>query len=570
MSPSPRTPRNQTATGTSLLILSIALAGAILAPSCSRGSGREHSGNNLPLPLTPEDFRVPGSQHGDVNETAFLPAQHCGMCHAGFDPENEPVTTWQGSLMAHAGRDPLYFAQLTTAKQDVNNVEQFCTRCHVPTVVITGTTGEPTHKTTHPLDQEGVTCILCHSMVDPNYVEGTSPSSDLAILEKLAHVPSSYGNAQFVLDPNAVRRGPRAVNAPHDTIESSFHKSGKFCGTCHDVGNVATTRQPDGTYRYNMIGESAADANPISQFPLERTYTEWKLSEFAATGVDMGGRFGGTAGPVVSTCQDCHMPAVAAQACWSGPIRSDMRKHDFAGSAEWVLGLIAMAYATEPGFDVQAVLAGREKALNFLARAGSLELVQQGDQLHVRAINETGHKLPTGHIEGRRAWVNVVFRDSTGAILEEYGAYEPQTAILDTSTVNVYEMHVGLSADAAAVTGLPAGVTGHMALADTIEKDTRIPPRGFSNAAFAAAGAPVVGTTYAEGQYWDDQQFSIPIGALTAEVKFLYQVVTRDYIEHLRESNHTDNWGEILHGLWLLSGRAVPREMASASIQILP
>ncbi|HMS17757.1 MAG TPA: hypothetical protein PKA37_13015, partial [Planctomycetota bacterium] len=91
---------------------------------------------------------MPGSQHGDVNETAFLPAQHCGMCHAGFDPENEPVTTWQGSLMAHAGRDPLYFAQLTTAKQDVNNVEQFCTRCHVPTVVITGTTGEPTHKTT--------------------------------------------------------------------------------------------------------------------------------------------------------------------------------------------------------------------------------------------------------------------------------------------------------------------------------------------------------------------------------------------------------------------------------------
>src|SRR5690606_13627237 len=105
------------------------------------------------------------------------------------------------------------------------------------------------------------------------------------------------------------RRGPRTdAQALHDFVASGFFQSSNFCGTCHDVGNVATVRQPDGTYRYDAIDQPAADTDLWTQFPLERTYTEWQLSQFAAGGVNMHGKFGGGGASVVSTCQDCHMP----------------------------------------------------------------------------------------------------------------------------------------------------------------------------------------------------------------------------------------------------------------------
>jgi hypothetical protein len=203
-----------------------------------------------------------------------------------------------------------------------------------------------------------------------------------------------------------------------------------------------------------------------------------------------------------------------------------------------------------------------------LQRAVSLAATQQSAVLNVRMTNETGHKLPTGHIEGRRIWLNVVFLNRSGALLGEYGHYDSETAELDESSTTVYEMLVALSDAAARVTRLPAGRTGHRVLADTIEKDNRIPPRGFDNAAFAAAGAPVVKASYADGQHWDDVTFPIPQGATEAVVTAYYQSTPRHYIEALRDGNVTDNWGERLHQLWTATGKGAPLPMASVSLAL--
>lgn len=50
----------------------------------------------------------------------------------------DPHSTWSGSLMAQAGRDRLFRAQMTTANQDVANVGYLCMRCHVPMSLVTG------------------------------------------------------------------------------------------------------------------------------------------------------------------------------------------------------------------------------------------------------------------------------------------------------------------------------------------------------------------------------------------------------------------------------------------------
>lgn len=519
------------------------------------------------VPTTENDFIVPGSQIADLVDHSLQTSDSCIGCHGPLGNGTDPYSTWAGSLMAQAGRDPLFEAQMVTANQDVRFAGYFCMRCHVPLSIPTGHAMPPDGSALDYVDADGVTCHFCHSMVDPIYKEGISPPQDVAVLEALAQVPNHFANAMFVLDPSGLRRGTRpTVYNPHALAMSPFHATGNMCGTCHDVGNVCTTRQPDGSYRYNDLDTPAPDSDAWTQFPLERTFTEWQLSDFANGGVDMGGRFGGVGAGVVSTCQDCHMPKAVGQACVWGPDYPDLRRHDFAGASSWVLEIIAIAHADDPAVDPVALKAGQAAAIDMVRRAATLTATQECGQVVVRVTNESGHKIPTGHIEGRRIWVNVQFLDSAGALLRENGHYDAVEAHLDEASTVIYEMHVALSPEAAAITGYPPGVTTHMALADTIAKDNRIPPRGFNNALYSAAGAPAVGSVYADGQHWSDTPFAAPEGAAAVVVTLYYQTVTRHYIEALRNGNHTNNKGQELYDLWEQTGRGAPVEMATITV----
>lgn len=263
------------------------------------------------------------------------------------------------------------------------------------------------------------------------------------------------------------------------------------------------------------------------------------------------------------------MPRAEAQACFFAPTRPDVRRHDFAGAAAPILDLVLEVYDNDPAVNADEIAAGRARAVSMLERAATLELEQNCGMVRARVINESGHKLPTGHIEGRRVWVNARFLDANGLLVREFGAYDDANAELDEESTRVYEMHVGLSDFAAQVTGLPAGETTHMALADTIWKDNRIPPRGFQNAAFEAGGAPVVRHVYADGQYWDDLYLSIPAGAAQVQVTVYYQNTPRGYIDHLRDANHSDAWGQTLHAAWTATGRGAPIPMTTQSLNTL-
>lgn len=520
---------------------------------------------------TLQDFHLSGTQVFDVSQGAIYTSHQCMLCHGPFGQGTDPYASWKGSLMAQGGRDPLFYAQMATANQDADYVGYFCMRCHIPNTFMSGHALQPDGSTIDNYDADGISCHFCHAMVDPIYKPGISPPEDLPILQALAESPEFYGNSMFVLDPDGNRRGSRPDSpAYHEFIYSPFHATGEFCGTCHDVGNVAISKQPDGTYRYNELDQPTPSENPHMQFPLERTYTEWKLSAFANGGVDMGGRFGGTYGPVVSTCQHCHMPRAVGKSSWWGEEYPDLVTHDFAGASAWVLEIIGLHYQNDPDVDQAALQVGQAKAIDMLQRAASLAVTQDCDQLQVRVMNETGHKLPTGHIEGRRVWLNVKLFNAADVLVQEYGHYDFEEAHLDEASTKIYEMQVGLSEYAAKLLGLPPGVTTRMSLADTIVKDNRIPPRGFENAAYATGGAPVVGAVYADGQYWDDTCFVIPPGVVRAEVTVNYQTVTRHYIEALRDGNTTNDWGEILYDLWLQTDKGPPIPMVANTVQVKP
>lgn len=518
-----------------------------------------------PPPVAPPDFEVPGTQMADLAKSVLGTSPGCAFCHAGGAIPNGPYNTWRGSLMAWAGRDPLFNAQLATAMQDVPSVGYYCVRCHVPMAVVSGHAAKASESAWDDADKDGVNCHFCHSMVDPVYVPGESPEGDDKILAALKQVPKTVGNAQFVIDPAGLRRGPYVLKNPyHPTVQSPFIKKSELCGTCHEVGNPAITRLADGTWFLNAMGAPAPDADPHTQFPLERTYSEWKQSAFAKGGVSMKGRFGGEGADVVSTCQDCHMPVAKGRGCNYGLEHDDLRRHDFAGASSWVLRAIEVDH---PEFSL-SLQAGAKAAEAMVQRAATLSLSRKGSTVTVQVFNQSGHKLPTGHIEGRRVFLSVQALDSAGKIVKEWGRWDPLTGDLDEASTTVFEMQVGLSLAAASVTGLPAGTTTHMSLANVIVKDNRIPPLGFTNAAFEAVGAPVVGARYADGQNWASVDFAMPPSAKLAKVVLYYQTVTRHYIEALRDGNETDDWGKHLHELWEKTGKGAPVAITSAELAL--
>lgn len=531
------------------------------------------SAQPLPLPTTLEDFFQPGTQPLDLN-FPVIAGSACGACHALFDPETAPYDRWQVSIMAQASRDPLFHACLAVANQDAEFAGDLCLRCHTPSAWLEGRSVPTDGSALSGVnDWDGVTCHHCHRMVDPIYEAGVNPADDVAILAALGQVPTDPHSGQFIIDPEDRRRGPRNLGSfgLHQWRLSPFHRESKLCGTCHDVSNPVFIRSGD-SYILGAIDQPHPTHDKYDEFPIERTYSEWLMSEFALGPIDVGGRFGGTA-PAVSTCQDCHMPKTSGYACnFMTNFRTDLAQHDFAGAQTWIFDTIMNLDNTFELYDSPAYMdparvdEAKARNVSMLQRASDLELEQVGTDLKVRIINESGHKLPTGYPEGRRMWVNVVFQDGSGATVVEHGAYDFATALLTTDDTKVYEAKLGLDDYMAAQTGLPAGESFHFVLNNTYYKDNRIPPRGFTNANFESVQAAPVDYTYEDGQFWDDTLFTIPAGATMALVRVYYQTASREYIEFLRDENITNDAGEILYEQWQLTGKGRPVLMDEQTI----
>ncbi|MBK8914078.1 MAG: hypothetical protein IPM64_05650 [Phycisphaerales bacterium] len=523
------------------------------------------------LPTTLRDFDLPGSQPAHPN--LLDEPETCFTCHANYDEPVEPGFNWKGSMMAYAGRDPLWKAAVVRANLDAPESGDLCLRCHTANGWLAGRS--------HPTDgsammqsdlDAGVSCALCHSLVDPFYQPGVSPPQDEAILAALADAPVDLGDAQYVIETENFRfRGPfdDAVCA-HDFLYSPFHRESALCGTCHDVSNPVLARDPN-TGIVTITTFDAPNTMPSSTHMAaeQRTYSEWVHSAFNTPQGVYAPEFGGNR-DFVRSCQDCHMRAVDGRGCFFeiAPIRSDLPLHDLTGANTFMLEVMKDVLDGEPGLNIQAIDAGIARARYMLQNAARLTLHRDSGQLRVRVENRTGHKLPTGYPEGRRMWVNVRFLDGDNALVGESGGYDFDTAVLtEDPQAKVYEAHHVVGAEVAAASGVPEGTRFRLALASRFDKDNRIPPLGFTNAAYFAFGGAPVGATYADGQNWDDTLYTLPEDAAKAEVRLYYQSVSKEYAEFIRDNAGTE--GVTFHNLYMANGKSTPELMESGVIHLL-
>lgn len=255
----------------------------------------------------------------------------------------------------------------------------------------------------------------------------------------------------------------------------------------------------------------------------------------------------------------CNVPGV--------PTRDNLPLHTFTGANTFIPDVLPGMF---PG-DVNATALQTVKtdAISLLQKAATLDVTPTSTGITVRVTNETAHKLPSGYPEGRHIWLHVKAVDGGGATVYESGHYEPTTGELTRDAdAKVYEIHPGMSSLMSSITGLPSGPSFHFVLNDTVFMDNRIPPRGFTNAAFETIQSPPVDYSYPDGQYWDDTEYNLPATAASVTVTLYYQSTSKEYIEFLRDANTTNSVGQDLYDAWVAQGRATPVAMATETTPV--
>lgn len=490
----------------------------------------------------------------------LVTASTCTNCHsfgnlepAQDDPLYAPWFGWQGTMMANAARDPVFWAGVAIASQDQPGGTSDCVRCHAPRAFLEGRDEAIAIDELQPDDLASVECELCHRALNE---------------------AGPVGNARYAIDDtlvgmNVPRRGPFAYEdgmgtPPHSFIQDPYIGTSRLCGTCHDV-TTPTERVDD------------AGTGLGIDFNEQRTYSEWLNSSFAVDGDDF------------RSCQDCHMPAVTdmpgcfdnANAGHSHPTGG--RRHDLVGANRFMLQLLQQLYGNSGTGDIDDFFfdTSIERLDELIATAAtmaasgprSVDLGEGLAGLDVTVTNESGHKLPSGYSEGRVMWIEVVASYGDEVVWSS-GRWTQGTGFESDDQLRAYR---------AIAEDFASGDTFHLLRNNHWVEDTRIPPRGLvqdietdpvgdrytlqgdgtwpnsdsTTYAFAANNDVVDATPEAT----DDD-------VLVVDVRLLYLINTPEYVQFLSDENQTNAAGDDVLSLFEDAGGAVPLVLASQQLMI--
>jgi hypothetical protein len=191
----------------------------------------------------------PGTQPQEVSNLES--PDKCDNSHGGYNELVEPAHNWRGSMMANAGRDPIFWATLAVAEQDFDGAGDLCIRCHSTAGWLGGRSTPTDGSGLAAGDSDGVECDFCHKLTNPDnsdlvlqgimnppYIanDNGDPGDPTAPYKGSGH----YGSGMASIWGGSEKLGPYAdTSARHQFLQSGFHRSAEFCGTCHDVSNPA-------------------------------------------------------------------------------------------------------------------------------------------------------------------------------------------------------------------------------------------------------------------------------------------------------------------------------------------
>jgi tetratricopeptide (TPR) repeat protein len=226
-------------------------------------------------PFSPSNARTEDGKLIPVEQ--FFPASRCVGCH------KDTHAAWAESLHRNAAREPFYreSADILLRQRGIE-FTRHCESCHTPVALFSGALTKAGPRQQAPfteLDDEGVTCTVCHSITEARLVgTGSYTIRRPALLAREDGTPvyGEVSDAQILAD---VPGHKRAVMRP-------LLRQPEFCATCHKVD------APPALNGYkNVRGFSA--------------YDEWQQSGASRESVGSFYRSGHR-----MDCRSCHMPKV--------------------------------------------------------------------------------------------------------------------------------------------------------------------------------------------------------------------------------------------------------------------
>lgn len=398
----------------------------------------------------------------------------------------------------------------------------------------------------------------------------------------------------------------QAVSLEHPTFKGDFIRSSEFCGACHDLTVPVLNHG----------------------MPEQRTYTEWKYSDFGRD----------ETAATYKECQECHMPTLKHEYSDDAPVsinpdpvvsgwfpyakdrnpNGGTSFHKLTGANRDLPQMMKLLYpevdiviagGQPTGRDTRAfpgLMSSRDLTWDRASRNTEVTLHDAADiqiisgpayqpavgkwEVKVKVINKSGHRIPSGYPDGRRAWINLEVRDSNGRLIYESGHYDKNTARLTTtgSTTNLnYALEPVITDNKNAVmiyekrTGVknPDGTytPSLNLLNDKILFDNRLPPAGYSKTDYSRAGTkfinhhPVTYAPYEDTDRYPDgvnydivtYRFSAPRNAvLKAKATFNWQTHTREFMEHLKDNDKSTLRPEGPPSVWEINYPLTPNYLS--------
>ena len=470
----------------------------------------------------------------------------CAVCHtkmvdaAGSDVSID--SAWRSTMMANAVRDPYWQASFRSEVlkhpdyQEI--IEDKCTTCHAPMARFTASTGggkgkgfddgffDSAHQL-HKLAVDGVSCTLCHQILETNFGEPEGYSgayvidTELPPGERIAYGPFPVEPSQAI----AMKSGSGFVPEESQHIQES-----ELCAVCHTL--------------YTPYLDAAGQI--AGEFPEQTPYLEWLQSDFRDT----------------HSCQSCHMPQAEGGVILSitgGEPRSPFHQHGFVGGNTYVSSML-LQFADELEATASIVQFGAtlQRLLNQLQNhtatvtIESAEIVDARLSANVVVDSQVGHKLPTGY-PARRAWLHFTVHDADGQLIFESGSFNPDGSIVgndNDAAPESYEPHY-LAIDNPdqvqiyeAIMGNSDGeVTTTLLRAASYLKDNRLLPVGFENVDqdVAVYGRAAEDSDFVGGgdriQYdvsFTQESKSNASESYQVTVELLYQAVSYRWADNLR------------------------------------
>ncbi|HVF57124.1 MAG TPA: tetratricopeptide repeat protein [Pyrinomonadaceae bacterium] len=383
--------------------------------SVSGSDGNRAEEVRAALPPPGEFFSPSNSRTEDgklIPSDQFFPASRCASCH------KDTHAGWSESLHRNAGREPFYKESVDILEK-TRGIEftRHCESCHAPVSLFSGALTKGSRES-RAMDDEGVTCTVCHSITDVK-LDGTGSYTIRrpALLARADGTPV-YGDVPDEAILADVPGHRRAVMRP-------LLKSAEFCASCHK--SVA----PPELNGYKFIRGFS-------------TYDEWQQS----------GASHETVTPFYRRdeqvdCRKCHMPPVESaddKAAKDGSIIShrwlgaNTATPLFYGQTQQVEQTIEFLQDKVLNVDIFAVHreATGERVAALDATAENSIAMTPGEELTAEVVianRKAGHSFPPELRDMYEPWVEFEAIDGAGKTVFHSGFIKPDKTLDESAHV---------------------------------------------------------------------------------------------------------------------------------------